>query len=853
MLWPCLLALIADPLPVFRDPNAAIELRVNDLVKRMTLDEKVSQMKHQASAVPRLGIPAYNWWNEALHGVMQGPYSTEFPQGIGLGATWDAPLMHKVGDTISTEARAKYNEEVRKNPTAFEMGIDFWAPNINIFRDPRWGRGQETYGEDPYLTSTLGVQFIKGLQGDNPKYLKTIATPKHYAVHSGPEPIRNRFDAQVGVQDMYGTYLPQFEAAIREGGAYSIMGAYNRVNGVPCNANPLLLQKILREEWGFKGYVVSDCGAITNIFADHHFVPTKEDAVAVAVKAGCDLECGGIYPSLVQAVKMGKITEAEIDTSVKRLMEARFRLGMFDPPSMVPYSKIPYSIIDCQSHRDLALQAAHESMVLLKNDLNTLPLASKVHTLAVIGPHADNAPVMMGNYNGTPRTTTTVLQGIQASAAKRGIKVLYAKGSGVTDTSHEPVPAMRLLDPNGREGGLRGEYFANKDLKGEPVLIRTEVPDFDWGNGSPGPKVPVDNFSARWTGSIVPTATGPTTIGFTADDGVRMWIDGKLVFENWTEHAPQRSSVTIPTVANKPLSVKIEYFESAVGAVAKLDWSTADAQPYKSALEVAAKADVVVMVLGISQELESEGLDRADLDLPPVQQKLLEAVKALNKPIVLVTMNGSPLTLNWAERYVPAIVEAWYPGEAGGTAVADVLFGDYNPGGRLPVTFPESLRQVPEFTDYSMKGRTYRYMTAEPLYRFGYGLSYTTFEYSNLRAMRKPGGPWEVFATVTNTGNREGDEVAQFYLAHTAPKFTAPIRELKGFRRLHLIPGESQTVRFPMTEKELSLVDAEGKRVLVHDAVRLFVGGHQPVSSDSARPDRGPVVSVELADPAGSR
>ncbi len=851
MLWTALLLLQT---PLYLNPDAGIERRVDDLVGRMTLEEKVSQMKHQAGAIPRLGVPAYQWWNEALHGVARLGYATVFPQGIGLGAMWDPALMHRIGDAISTEARAKYNNALKKSPDNVDPGLDYWAPNINIFRDPRWGRGQETYGEDPYLTGRNAVQFIKGLQGDDIRYLKTIATPKHFAVHSGPEPIRNRFDAVASKQDLFATYLPQFEAAIREGDAYSIMGSYNRVNGVPSNANAFLLDDILRKQWSFKGYVVSDCGAITNIWADHHFASTKEDADALAVKAGCDLECGGDYIALVGAVKQGKITEAQIDVSVKRLMTARMRMGMFDPPSLVPWSKIPLSIVNCDSHKDLALQAARESMVLLKNDIHLLPLSDRVHRIAVIGPNAADVNVMLGNYNGTPKAPISVLAGIREAAKRRGIEVSYARGSGISDFGHAAVPASQLMSRDGKAGGLTAEYFAGRELQGPPLLVRTEVPDFDWGEGSPGPGVPKDEYSVRWQGSVVPAVSGSYTFGFTADDGVRVWVDDKLLIDQWSDHGPTRFTGAVNLVGGHPASIKIEYYEHAIGAVAKLDWATPASAPYDDAVQAASTADVVVMALGINGSLEDEGLDRATLDLPDVQEKLLERVQAMGKPIVLVCQNGSPLALNWANDHVQTILEAWYPGESGGRAVADVLFGDYNPAGRLPVTFPRSLNDVPEFTSYAMQGRTYRYwgqgpfasraFTPRPLFEFGFGLSYTTFEYSNAKAVRKPGGPWEVSATVTNTGQSEGDEVVQMYVAHQHPPFAAPVRELKGFKRLHLLPNESRTVRFPLGEKELSLVDLEGRRVQVGDLVRVSLGGRQPHLDDPVA--KGQTVSVEV-------
>ncbi|NLW00911.1 MAG: glycoside hydrolase family 3 protein [Clostridiales bacterium] len=698
--------------PIYLDPDRPLEERVEDLVSKLTLEEKVSQMIYTSSAIPRLGIPEYNWWNECLHGVARAGVATVFPQAIGMAASFNDKLMYKVACAISDEGRAKHHEFARHDDRGIYKGLTFWTPNVNIFRDPRWGRGQETYGEDPHLTGRMGVAFVKGIQGDDPKYLKAVATPKHYAAHSGPEPLRHSFDAQVSQKDLRETYLPAFKECVKEGKAVSVMGAYSRTNGEPCCASHTLLQKILRDEWGFDGYVVSDCGAIHDIHAHHKVTNTPEESAALAVNNGCDLNCGRVFPSLVNAVEQGLISEEAIDTAVKRLFKARFQLGMFDPPERVPYAQIPYEVNDCDEHRQLALEMARESMVLLKNEGGLLPLNKDINTIAVIGPNADSKTVLLGNYNGTPSKYVTAIEGIRAKVSPK-TKVIYAEGCDITET---------------REGF--------------------------WGEQA--------------------------TRGFS------------------------------------------------------------------EAMSAAQRADVVVMCLGLTADLEGEegaaaassaGGDKVSLDLPGMQEELLKAVCSVGKPVVLVLFSGSPVSINWAQENVPAILQAWYPGEEGGTAIADVLFGDYNPGGRLPVTFVKSLEQVPSFTDYSMKGRTYRYMEEEPLYPFGYGLSFTTFEYSNLKLSQEvidAGESISVSVDVKNTGQIAGDEVVQLYIKDLEASVDVPIHELRGFKRIKLQPGESATVSFTLTARQMALIDNDGKCILEPGKFKVMVGGRQPDSRSQA-------------------
>ena len=665
----------------YKNHSLPIQTRVDDLVSRMTLDEKVSQMMNAAPAIPRLDIPAYDWWNEGLHGVARAGVATVFPQAIGLAATWNADLMNKVADVISTEARAKYHEAIRNGDHGRYKGLTFWSPNINIFRDPRWGRGQETYGEDPYLTARMGVEFVKGLQGDDAKYFKVISTPKHYAVHSGPEADRHRFDATTDQRDLLETYLPAFEACVKEGSAYSVMCAYNRYQGEPCCAHNTLLKKILRDDWKFPGYVVSDCGAVYDIYKFHKVADGQAEASAAAVKMGTDLDCGNDYRSLVDAVKRRLVKEEEIDVSVKRLFTARFRLGMFDPPEMVPYARIPIGKNDSMEHRRLALQAARESIVLLKNQNDLLPLKETLKKIAVIGPTADDLPVLLGNYNGTPSSYVTPLKGIQRKLAPAS-QVAYEQGCNLTEEGPiiRIVPATSLA--SGGASGLKAEYFANRNLDGPPLITRIDqTVDSNWistrvtGLGE-------SNFSIRWTGKLTSSVSGRHTIEVAGDDGYRLWINGSRVIDHWSTHGTETRRTSVAMDAGRAYEIKLEYFQAGGDASVRLEWGVPDDVTGK-AVKLARESDVIVFVGGISPQLEGEemnvttegfrGGDRTSLDLPRVQEDLLKAVAATGKPVVLVLTSGSALGVNWANENVGAILQLWYPGEEGGTALADVL------------------------------------------------------------------------------------------------------------------------------------------------------------------------------------
>ena len=837
---------------MYKESSLPIKERVADLVSRMTLEEKVLQMVYDAPAIERLGIPPYNWWNECLHGVGRAGVATVFPQAIGLAATWNTGLMGEVALAISDEGRAKHHEMNRRGIRHIYTGLTFWSPNVNIFRDPRWGRGQETYGEDPYLSAQMGVVFVKGLQGDDPVYLKLVATPKHYAVHSGPEQDRHRFDAVVDERVMRDTYLPAFEACVKEGGAISIMGAYNRVNGEPACASPTLLQKILREEWGFGGpdgldaYVVSDCWAIIDIYAHHKVVDTPEEAAALAVKSGCELNCGSTYPALVGAVKQGLLSEADIDLAVTRLFTARFRLGMFDPPEQVPFAQIPYEIIDSPQHRALALKAARESMVLLKNKDNLLPLPKDLGSIAIVGPNSDHLSVLMGNYNGTPARAVTPLEGIRKKLSP-STKLYYAQGCGLVDgvPPLEVVPSafLRPAEADAGATGLTAAYYANAEFRGEPALIQVDrAVDFIWKDTTPLARQCGDECSIQWTGHLVPPVSGRYRMGVDGCSGYKLYLGDDLFVEYHSIHHPALRSKEVELEGGRLLPLHLEFFSHGLDPQARLLWARPDVDCETPALEAASKADVIVSVMGISPRLEGEempvqvdgfaGGDRTSIQLPPIQEEFLKKLHGLGKPVVLVLLNGSALAVTWAAEHIPAIVEAWYPGQAGGDALADVLFGDYNPGGRLPVTFYRSVDDLPPFDDYRMEGRTYRYFDGEPLFPFGYGLSYTQFLFENLRISPdrvQAGDQVTVRCDVTNTGDRTGDEVVQLYIRHPQATVPRPIQELKGFARITLEPGEAKTVTFVLHTDLLAIYDEDVRHMVQPGAVDLMIGN----SSDS--------------------
>ncbi len=830
---------------VYLDPSQPIDVRVDDLIKQMTLEEKASQLVNQARAIPRLQVPAYDWWSEALHGVANAGTATVFPEPIGLAATFDDSAIHQMAIVIGTEARAKHNQAVKAGRRDIMEGLDFWSPNINIFRDPRWGRGQETYGEDPFLTGRMGVAFVTGLQGDDPKYFRVISTPKHFAVHSGPEPSRHTIDIQVSKHDMEDTYLPAFRAAVTEGKAESVMCAYNRVNGEPACANTFLLQDELRKAWKFNGYVVSDCDAVVDIYQGHHFKKSQAEAAAVSLKTGMDNECADFftvakdrhdYQPYLDAVKQGFLTEANIDVALKRLFTARMRLGMFDPPEKVPYAQTPESEIDSAPHRELALKIARESMVLLKND-GVLPLAPGTKKILVVGPLADSVEVLHGNYAGTASHAVTALEGIRKQFPSA--QVTYVAGTNFL-RQESVIPTAALSTDDGKPG-LKGEYFAGSDVAGTPQVVRTDaVLDLQLfhprGHAIVAPEGMKD-FSARWTGFLTPAESGLYRVGLIGSMN-RMWLDGRLIVDDAVLHDPNSQEVTLPLEKGHRYAVKVEFLRGGFGT--KLVWLPVSADPSFEAASAARQADVLVAVVGITSRLEGEemkvdlpgfkGGDRTSLNLPAEEEALLGALKGAGKPLVVVLMNGSALAVNWANDHANAILEAWYSGEEGGTAIAQTLAGTNNPAGRLPVTFYKGIEQLPEFEDYAMKNRTYRYFEGQPLYPFGYGLSYSKFEYSNLKLSSgelDAGSPLTVEVDVKNASAKAGDEVVELYV--NFPKLAgAPSRALRGFSRVHVEPGQSQHVKLTLQPRDLSYVNESGDRTVSAGDYTLTAGGGQP-------------------------
>jgi beta-glucosidase len=835
---------IQQPPPQYLDPDADVEARARDLVSRMTIEEKVAQLMDQAPAIPRLGVPAYGWWNESLHGVARAGVATVFPQAIGLAATFDVPLVGAMAEAVGNEARAKHHQFVREGKRGRYQGLTFWSPNINIFRDPRWGRGQETYGEDPFLTGRIGVAFVKGLQGDDPKYYRVIATAKHFAVHSGPEPDRHTFDARPTERDLWDTYLPAFRDLVQEGRVASVMSAYNRINGESATASARFLNDILRTEWGFPGYVVSDCGAVDDIFRRHKLVATAEEASALSVTRGCDLECGSAFRALGGAVAKGLIRESEIDVALHRLFVARMRLGMFDPPERVRWAQIPYSVNDAPEHDRLARRVAQSSIVLLKNS-GVLPLRRDLGTIAVVGPTADDLMSLLGNYNGTPSKPVTILAGIR-SAVSPATRVLYERGTDLVEGRQDPratapIDAVHLRPASGSsEHGLAGAYHRGRNFEGDPVLRRVDPRvDFRWYRGSPTDEavargelpadrgLPGDAFSVRWSGVIVPPVSGEYELVVTANDGARLIVDGRVVIDAWTDAGVARAARGLVTLeAGREHAVTLDYYEGERDAEVRLGWKLpGSGSPGEAAIAAAKAADVIVFAGGLTAEIEGEemrvsypgfaGGDRTDIALPAIQQKLLEALHATGKPVILVLTTGSAVGLRWAKEHLPGIVVAWYPGQQGGNAVADVLFGDANPAGRLPVTFYESVTDLPPFADYGMEGRTYRYFRGEPVYPFGFGLSYTRFEYSGLRISRpvtRTADRLDVTVAVRNSGARAGDEVVQLYVRRAGAVSPAAIRTLRGFERVRLAAGEQKQVRFTLLpERDLAAYDESRK------------------------------------------
>lgn len=848
LLLSCASQKSSDKVPLeklpFRNTALPINERINDLVARMTTEEKIAQLFNDAPGIERLGIPPYNWWNEALHGVARAGKATVFPQAIGMAATFDEDLMLRIATAISDEARAKHHHFINNDVHTIYGGLTFWSPNINIFRDPRWGRGQETYGEDPYLTGRMGVNFVRGLQGDDKNHLKTVATIKHYAVHSGPEKTRHSDDYKPSRKDLYETYLPAFRTVIKEASVASVMCAYNRVDGKPACGSDELLQDILRGEMGFDGYVVSDCGAISDFYDRnaHAVVLAPAEAAAWALKSGTDLECGDshldTFANLHTALRQGLVSMEDIDQALKRLLRARFRLGMFDDPANVPYSKIPLSVVGSEQHVSLSQEAAEKSLVLLKND-GILPLRDGVK-VAVIGPNATNFEVLVGNYYGYPTKPVLPLQGIIERAGAD--KVFYAPGAPMAENTYrhqQIVPATNFYhyDEQKRlQPGLKASYFVGNynpvHMRGDDIdkpadLERVDSNiDFYW-NLSPVNQKIEEPFAVIWRGVLKPSESGLYSFG----GNVVVKIGDDFVQKPVPLKAGQSYNFEARYTAFKwwPINVSLE-------AYARVTWANVSSPLDKEALAAAQKADVVIYMGGIDATLEGEempveldgfiGGDRTHIKLPSVQTDLLKKLKKLGKPIVMVNFSGSAIALNWENENLNAIIQAFYPGEKAGTAIARVLWGDVNPSGRLPVTFYRGVDDLPAFTDYSMTGRTYRYYRGKPLYPFGHGLSYTSFEYGQLEA-NFDGAGIQISTQISNTGSRSGEEVVQVYLSFPDAPVVTPIRQLAAFQRVRLEPGDSEQIQVHIKPEQLTYTDTDGEAQTYKGRIEIAIGSGQ--------------------------
>ncbi|MFT3843727.1 MAG: glycoside hydrolase family 3 C-terminal domain-containing protein [Lacibacter sp.] len=821
-----------------------VEQRVNDLVSRLTLEEKVAQMLNATPAITRLGIPAYDWWNETLHGVARTPFKvTSYPQAIGMAATWDTTSIKLMGDFSATEGRAIHNKAIELGKTKERYwGLTYWTPNINIFRDPRWGRGQETYGEDPFLTAMLGRAFVNGLQGNDPRYLKAAACAKHFAVHSGPEPSRHSDNFNPTAYDLWDTYLPAFKELIVNANVAGVMCAYNAVNTQPCCGNDLLMNDILRNQWKFTGYVTSDCGGIDDFFRYHK---THKDATAASIDAvihSTDVECGNYaYRTLVDAVKNGLIKESQLDVSLRRLFTIRYRLGMFDPVSAVKYAQIPFSVLEAPQHKALALKMAQQSIVLLKNQTNTLPLSKKIKKVAVIGPNADNKIAVLGNYNGTPSYVSTIFDGIKTKLGK-DVEVIYEKAINFTnDTLLAYTETEKKFFFNGKPG-VQAEYFTNEKLEGSPAVTQIEKNiDHFWSEGEvPVKGVASIHYSARYTTSIVAEKDEVMNFEVEANDGYRVKINDSIIIDAWEKNRWGSKQFNVTVKKGSTYKIEISFRQSEGDATVKLRAGNYVKTDFTALSNRLKDVDAIIFAGGISPQLEGEempvtvpgfkGGDRTSIMLPAVQTELMKALKATGKPVVFVMLTGSAIAIPWEDENIPAIVNAWYGGQSAGTAVADVLFGDYNPAGRLPVTFYKSDNDLPGFSEYGMTGRTYRYFKGDALYPFGYGLSYTTFTYTNLAvpAQLKKGVNCKVTVTVKNTGTKNGEEVVQLYVSYPDVKGEAPIKALKGFKRIALKAGESKTIIFTLTSEQLSIIDQSGKAYQPTGKIVLSAGGGQP-------------------------
>jgi beta-glucosidase len=822
--------------PLYKDYNLPVKVRVADLLKRMTLEEKLIQMISRIdTAIPRLGIPRYHWGGEAGHCIIAraNDAATIFPVGIAQAATWDRKINGAIGDAMSSEAWPRFRAKLDKST------LTFWAPVVEMARDPRWGRTEECYGEDPYLTAQLSLEFVRGIQGDHPKYLKGIAAPKHFALNN-EEWCRHNGNSVVDEQLLREYYLKPYQSLVQEGKAEQIMAAYNRLNGVPCAGNKWLLTDVLRKDWGFDGTVVSDCNGIRDFYEGHKYSANVEEAIAAALNAGMDIECGDCFKDhLADVVRKGMVSEAVIDSAVFRIMVSRFKLGLMDPEELVPFTKIPMSVVDGPVHRELARQAAREAIVLLRNEANLLPLnRDKIKSVAVIGPNANVC--QLGGYSGGCSKAVTPFDGLKNKLDSSRVK--YVRGTDIKITL-PVIPSDCLLPTGGKpdEHGLKGEYFKEVDCQGEPFLVRTDsVVDFNFGRSAPIPELLKDYFSVRWTGKLIAPVSGSYYIGGEFDDAIRLYIDGKKLIDRTNNRNKSSDAVKIELVKGKQYDLKLEYNEQWYAAQVRLGGAPMNPDKFKEAVDAARNADVAVVVVGTDENVEKEGVDRADLNLPGDQEDLVKAILQANPKTILVMQNGSAMAINWANQHVPAIVETWYNGEEGGNALADVIFGDYNPAGRLPLTFYQSADQLPSISDYDIrKGRTYMYpkykndkgqvVDVKPLYPFGYGLSYTQFSYSNLKISPEytnGNGSITVKVDVKNTGKLFGDEVVQVYVTDEKASVVRPVKQLAGFERISLHPNQTKTIEFEIPVKDLAFWDSDKKTFVVEPGkFNVMIGG----------------------------
>ena len=819
----------AQKLP-YQDSNLTAEKRADDLLKRLTVEEKAKLMMDVSPAIERLGIPAFQWWNEALHGVGRNGYATVFPITMNMAASWDDALVQEVFTAVSDEARAKNQQAKKSGSVKRYQGLSYWTPNINIFRDPRWGRGQETYGEDPYLTSKMGLAVVRGLQGpDNTKYRKLLACAKHFAVHSGPEWNRHTFNIEdLPERDLWETYLPAFKALVQEGNVAEVMCAYQRIDGQPCCSQSRYEQQILRDEWGFKGLITSDCGAIRDFLPQwHNVAKDNEEAAAKAVLNGTDVECGSVYRNLPAAVKRGDIKEADLDRSLRRLLIARFQLGDFDDDALVEWTKIPASVIASKEHKQKALKVASEGIVLLKNN-GVLPL-NKNQKIVVMGPNAADSIMQWGNYSGYPTQTITALQGIREQL---GSDVKYVPGCALTRSEVTESRFNLITAPLGSKG-MQAAYWNNEEMKGEPVTTVNMAEPINLSNGGNtvfAPGVELEHFSARYDGTFIPTEDETLTLTLGADDKVRLILNGDTLVDIWKpRNRIQESRQDINVKAGRNYRLQIDYVQETGMAVMQFDIRKKYAPTLEQQLAKIGDAETIVFVGGISPRVEGEemrvsepgfrGGDRTDIELPQAQRQLLAQLHKAGKKIVFVNCSGGAVGLVPESESCDAIIQAWYGGEQGGRALAGVLFGDVNPSGKLPVTFYKSVDQLPDFLDYRMTNRTYRYFKDEPLYPFGYGLSYTTFVYGKPKF--KNG---QLTVSVKNTGSREGTEVVQVYIRRPADT-DGPLKTLRGYSRVTLKPGESRDVTIALPRERFELWDAKTNTMrVVPDQYELFVG-----------------------------